>query len=379
MNEEERKKLVEGIKAAIGERLKAAGIADDTFINALSTRLQSLEQAVAGGAAGAPSVRGLGIANPFGEEFAQRLKMLGDGHPTTGAVHLKGVGIKHLKALVNLPEGGGTVGVQTQPQRGPMIGPAVAPLTLVDLLPSTPVGTDAYEFVQLTRAANNAAVQAAEGDQKPETEFDSNLVTAKIATVAHWTQASRQVLSDNANLQTILSRIMSTDVVSKYEGLLLTGNGTTDKIHGLIPQATTFSHTKPHAVDRLSECIAAMWQSGYVANAIVLNPLDWSDFETERADAGDGQYVAGGGWANPAAPSVWRLPVARAAQLAQGTALVLDTRLVMTLDRTAATVAVSAEDRDNFIRNLVTLLAEMRGGLAVYDTGAVNKVDLAST
>jgi len=30
---------------------------------------------------------------------------------------------------------------------------------------------------------------------------------------------------------------------------------------------------------------------------------------------------------------------------------------------------VSSEDRDNFIRNLVTILAEMRGGLAVYDKG----------
>jgi hypothetical protein len=49
------------------------------------------------------------------------------------------------------------------------------------------------------------------------------------------------------------------------------------------------------------------------------------------------------------------------------------------LDREQVTTAVSSEDRDNFIKNLVTLLAEMRGGLAIYNTEAVRVVDLAST
>ena len=72
-------------------------------------------------------------------------------------------------------------------------------------------------------------------------------------------------------------------------------------------------------------------------------------------------------------------PVARAAALAQGTALVIDQRFVYLLDREQVSTAISNEDRDNFIKNLVTLLAEMRGGLAVYDTAAVQLVDLAST
>lgn len=76
---------------------------------------------------------------------------------------------------------------------------------------------------------------------------------------------------------------------------------------------------------------------------------------------------------------MWRTPVARAAGLAQGSALVIDTRRVTMLDREQAQTMISNEDRDNLIKNLVTLLAEMRGGLAVYDTQAVQLVDLAST
>src|SRR5690606_20240857 len=98
-----------------------------------------------------------------------------------------------------------------------------------------PVSADSYEFVQMTRVSN-AGVQQNEGDQKPETEFDASLETAKIATIAHWTQASRQVLADNSQLREMLARILAVDVVAKYENLLLNGNGTTDKIRGLIPQ-----------------------------------------------------------------------------------------------------------------------------------------------
>lgn len=376
MTPEERKALIESIKQAFEEKLKAAGITDNDLIAKLRGRLDALEQIVADGPGSYHPAAGKGIANPFNDDFAARVKAVYDNDAKSAVYGLKGVPIKRLKALVNLLEGGGSNGFPTQPTRGPLVTPAVAPVTLVDLLPSTPVGTDNYEFVQLTRVAN-AGVQASEGDQKNETEFAAELVTAKLPTIAHWTMASRQVLSDNSQLSNILGGILGIDVVAKYENLLINGNGTTDKIAGLLTQATNFSHTKSHPVDRLSEAIAAMWETGYTANAVVLNALDWSDFETERS-ADDDHYI-NGGWGNPAAPSVWRLPVARATGLAQGTALILDTRRITLLDRQSVTTAVSTEDRDNFVKNMVTLLAEMRGGLAVYDTGAVVKVDLTGT
>lgn len=376
MDENEKRLLIENIKAAIGDRLKAAGVNDDNFLTGLKGRLDQLEQVIAEKGS-RPALHGLGIADPFAaDSFKQRLNLVKEGQPTTGAIHLPNVGIKHLKALVSLPSGG-SVGFPTQAQRGPTLEPVIAPLTLVDVLPSTPVSSNQFEYVQLNRT-NNAGVQTTEGATKPETSFDADLLVANIATIAHWTQASRQVLSDNVQLSNMLARILAVDVTAKYEALLVNGNGTTNVIHGLLPQATAFAHTKSHAPDRISEALAAMWTAGFIGSAVLMNPLDWSDFETERADAGDGQYVAGG-WTNPAAPTVWRTPVARVPSLAAGTALVVDTRFVTMLDRQQVTTAVSSEDRDNFVKNLVTLLSEMRGGLAVYNTDAVVKVDLTGT
>ena len=47
-------------------------------------------------------------------------------------------------------------------------------------------------------------------------------------------------------------------------------------------------------------------------------------------------------------------------------------------DRTAARVEVSTEDSDNFRKNLVTLLAEERIGLAVKNPLAFTKGDFAA-
>jgi hypothetical protein len=59
--------------------------------------------------------------------------------------------------------------------------------------------------------------------------------------------------------------------------------------------------------------------------------------------------------------------------------LVVDGRFVQLLDREQAQTMISTEDRDNFVKNIVTLLAEMRAGCALLDTGAVRSVDIAST
>jgi hypothetical protein len=55
---------------------------------------------------------------------------------------------------------------------------------------------------------------------------------------------------------------------------------------------------------------------------------------------------------------------------------VLDKSSALILDRQAPIVLASTEDRDNFIRNLVTLLGEIRLGLALLNPKAILKVTL---
>jgi hypothetical protein len=60
----------------------------------------------------------------------------------------------------------------------------------------------------------------------------------------------------------------------------------------------------------------------------------------------------------------------------EGTGLALDTNFTALLDRWQAQVLVATEHEDQFVRNLVTILAELRAGLAVYDQNALLKFTL---
>lgn len=374
MDETERQKLVAGIKAAIEDQNKPiqTRMAE---LEKLAPRLMELEQKYAGTGSMHPhGVLGVG-PDPFANEsFTSRVKAVNEGQPTSGRILLPGMRLKALKALVSGPgiDSPSSV-VATPAQRGPMVGPVVRPLTLIDVLPSIPVTSNKFEHVRITRT-NNADVQENEGDQKPESSFESELLTASIATIAHWTQASRQVLADNPQLTNILRNILSLDALDKFETELLLGDGTDGHILGLIPQAITLATDEPLAPDAISQGLAIMFTNGYIANAVALHPKTWHEIRTMKGD-GDGQYLVGS-WANPAAPNIWNTPVVQNSAVPQGNALLIDSTRLTVLDREQVQVMVSTEDRDNFVKNLVTLLAELRGGLAVYDTGGLGYVDL---
>ena len=51
-------------------------------------------------------------------------------------------------------------------------------------------------------------------------------------------------------------------------------------------------------------------------------------------------------------------------------------RNIWVLDRESPTVLASNQDRDNFIKNMVTLLGEIRLGMAISNPMAIASVDL---
>jgi len=56
-------------------------------------------------------------------------------------------------------------------------------------------------------------------------------------------------------------------------------------------------------------------------------------------------------------------------------AIILDRSAVAVLDRLAATLIVTSEGHTNVTRNLTTLLAEIRVGLAIFSPAAIKSVD----
>jgi HK97 family phage major capsid protein len=81
-------------------------------------------------------------------------------------------------------------------QRLPGIIPgAFRALRVADVIPQ---GTTTSNAVEYTRelAFTNAAVEVAEGDNKPQSSLTFELVSAPVRTIAHWLKVSKQVLDD---------------------------------------------------------------------------------------------------------------------------------------------------------------------------------------
>lgn len=293
-------------------------------------------------------------------------------------INLKGVSVKTLTSLQGSTGSPGE-GIDVQSEReGGLFGHALRRTTIFDALQSRPIASNALTFTRMSNFSNAADTQSGEGTTKAEQDITPALITAPVETIAVHHTASKQVLEDEPGLESSVSILLGHGVREKAERQIVNGAGSAYEMSGLITEGTTFVPTVAPMADRIGECAATMGNSGYEAGVVLLNPVDWFKIRSERAAGGDEQYV-GPGWAAPVEPAVYGVPAVASAAVPQGTAIVIDTRYVMLLDRQETTVEFSRETGDNFKQNLVTVLAEMRLGLACLDTFAVQVIDLNGT
>lgn len=271
-------------------------------------------------------------------------------------------------AITELGSGQGAAGEIIIPQRiAGWVTPPNRILTIRDLLPQGRTTSNAVDFVQETGFTNSAA-PVAEGSQKPESSLEFTVRTAPVRTIAHWLQASKQVLEDIPQLESYINTRLTYGLKLVEEEQLLAGDGTGQNLLGLIPQATPFDKTRRKPGDtRIDIVRRAMTQlrlSQYQPDAAVLHPTDWEDIELTKNT--QGSYI----WANPRGllgPTLWGLPVVESTSLAPGEFLVGAFKIAAQIwDRDDVQVDISTEDRDNFIKNMVTIRVEERLALVVY-------------
>ncbi|HEY4529377.1 MAG TPA: phage major capsid protein [Luteimonas sp.] len=282
----------------------------------------------------------------------------------------KGRGIARMgfKDITSATTGTGAVGAAIQPTRVPGVvaGPD-RPFTIRDLIMPGRTASNAIEYVQET-GFTNAARPVAEGALKPQSELALEMKTTTVKTIAHWFRASKQVLADLPLLQSYINGRAIYGLKYVEENQILAGDGTGENLLGILPQATAFDDDLRKAgdtpIDTLRRAILQVRVAEYRATGIVLNPVDWAELELQKDTTGS--YI----WVNVqegGQQRMWRLPVVDTNAMPEGEFLVGAFDMgAQVFDREDAAVEVSTEDGDNFRRNLVTIRAEERLGLAVY-------------
>lgn len=251
-------------------------------------------------------------------------------------------------------------------------------LTIRDLLLPGQTASNSVEYVKETGYTNSAAM-VDETTAKPYSDLTFDMATAPVRTLAHLFKASRQILDDAPALRSYIDARARYGLKFVEENQLLNGSGIGQNILGIVPQATafapSFTPTDVTAIDRLRLAVLQVILAEYPATAFVLNPIDWAKIELTK-DAG-GNYIIG----NPQGsltPTLWNLPVVSTQAMAAGDFLTgAFSYAAQIFDRMEIEVLLSSENVDDFEKNMFTIRAEERLGLAVYRpeafvTGAVN-------
>ena len=272
-----------------------------------------------------------------------------------------------FKAIVSLASPAARNPLQTVQSVPGIIREPDRPLMVRDLLP---VGTTTSRTIEYPREdvfTNNAA-PVAEGTLKPESNLTFTAAKADVATIAHWIPASKQVLDDAAFLAGYIDNRLREGLRQEEENQLVNGSGTGTNMLGFVPQATDYiaplTIADANQFDTIRLAKLQVRKAYYPADAVVLNPEDWAAMELLK-DA-DGKYLHAA-VTSGAVPRLWGLRVVESDSLSPGEFLVGAFSLAAQIwDREQADVQVSTEDRDNFVKNMVTIRAEERLALTVY-------------
>jgi len=338
-----------------------------TEFNGTKTRLEDLEQKLARDDGRGEDLLTAGERFVHDEEF----KAFAEQTRPRGRVQ---VDVKDISSLTT--DAAGSVGTLVQPDRASPVPLPQRRMTIRALIAPGTTSSNSIEYDKEVGFTNNAET-VPEGTLKPQSEIQYEEATAKVVTIAHWMRANNQIMADAPGLSSMIDNRLRYGLAYKEEVKLLNGPGGTD-LEGLNTAATAYAVPSGLVADQLIDTIRfAMLQvalAEYPANGIVLNPIDWAVIETLKDD--NGNYLVG----NPRgtlSPTLWSLPVVPTQAMTEDKFLVGAFDLAAQIfDRQNATVEVSTEDQDNFVKNKVTIRAEERLALAIYRPEALVFGDL---
>ena len=243
-------------------------------------------------------------------------------------------------------------------------GPAVAS-PLLDVSGHLVAGSNAVSWVQWAPNPPSAAPVVAEGTAKPEATMTATPTSDTLDTYAHWKEITRQALEDIPQIQSIVETRLRQGIMRSLETAIVTALGA-----AAIPPATVALGGTLLAAIRTG--IATVQTNGYAPNAVLLNPADAADIDLS---------VMGGTLNGPVVNgSLWGLRPIASPDVPAGTAYVGDFATgVVVFDRGTTSVYLTDSHADNFIKNILLLLAEIRALVTVPEPQALAECSVSPT
>lgn len=319
------------------------------------------------------------------------------GNPSTRlelSVQLKGSLLAHLarKTLVYSASGSGGNLIVNDRMAG-TVDILQRALSILDLIPMSSTTSNTVEYVKEKTFTNNAATVAEASvttgttGLKAESVLAYELATAPVQTIAHWIPVTNQMLADAPAIEGLIGNRLIYGLNQELEDQVLSGDGNSPNMTGILAsdlstiglEAGSTYGGSANVVDAAFAAALIVRATGLAQpNAYVFNPKDWAAVRLMRESSVTGNVNPGGylyGPPSAAGPAtLWGRPVVEAMGMTENTVLCGDFQLgCMLFDREQAAITTGTID-DQFVRNMRTILAEMRAAFAVFRATAFCRV-----
>lgn len=265
----------------------------------------------------------------------------------------------------------------------PPVAIPVRNLRVRDLVAVTTTDTDTVEWVEET-TRTDAAVETSYGVAAPAATYEYTRRETGVKRIPQHIKATKGNLADAGQLRNLLDNRLVYGVGKRLDTQMINGTGAGDNLKGVLETSGIGSVNAPGGSD-----ITSALHKGITAvrlsledepDAFLVHPSTYEAFVLARADAvsaGDkkGQYLSLQGPQNQTAPNIWGKPVVLSTVIAPDSALVGAWRQGATLYvRSGIQVAVTDSDSDDFLKGIITILAELRAAFAVQQPKAFCEV-----
>lgn len=307
-------------------------------------------------------------------------------------VNLEGNLLEYMarKALVYSASGSG--GNLIMPQRLPGFQEILQrELTLLDLIPTGQTTSNTIEYVKEKTFTNNAAtvaeatVTTGTTGTKAESVLEFEEASSSVRTIAHWIPVTNAMLADAPQIRSVIENRLMYGLNQELEDQILSGDGNSPNLLGILASGLqtlglAAGATYGGTASVIDAAFAAMLQVQVTGlarpNGFVFHPVDWAAVRLSRENAATG--TLGGYQFGPpsaaGAATLWGRPVVESLGMTANTLLTGDFQLGCQLfDREQGMIKVGTIDQQ-FVRNMQTILAELRAGFVVFRPTAFARV-----
>lgn len=329
-------------------------------------------------------------------QYEQYRGLLGMPHATE---KLRGHMLTPMKARALITSSNASAGELVRPDfRGLLEVGQYRPLTIRQLVTVIPVGTDAIEYVvEASRVSNaspvaestalNTTVVAGNSWVTAGTKPEGGLTFAPrsdtVHTIAEWVAATRRILSDAPALRSYIDQYLTDDIAIELEDQMIAGNGAGENFMGIMNVVGVQTAGPPAGTQNMLDVIRTAKRLVRInartnATAVLVNPVDGEAIDILKwGGATPTGYVGGGAFGADGPSRIWGIPYIESEAIPAGFALVGDFRRAILFDREQTNISVGTAN-DDFLRNIVRVLAEMRAGFGVIRPAAFVVADLVA-